>query len=43
MALAPSALSNLDAALNLFNQVSTNPGAIKVLVSANSSHASKSA
>ncbi|KAH9935867.1 uncharacterized protein BXZ73DRAFT_45273 [Epithele typhae] len=31
MALAPSALSNLDAALNLFNNVSSNPGAAKVL------------
>ncbi len=35
MALAPSALSNLDSALNLFNDVSTagNARAAKVLVS----------
>ncbi|KAL0953461.1 hypothetical protein HGRIS_004693 [Hohenbuehelia grisea] len=31
MALAPSALSHLEAALNLFNQVSENPRAAKVL------------
>ncbi|KAI0349656.1 hypothetical protein OH77DRAFT_1499462 [Trametes cingulata] len=31
MALAPSALSNLDSALNLFNQVSSNARAAKVL------------
>ena len=33
MALAPSALSNLDSALNLFDQVSQNARAAKVLVS----------